>query len=145
MNIGHMKKAKYNNLSPQPILKHWFFVCKSVCSLAFSWNWSSSSLWDKAWVQFWGPITPRPASWWCGQDCRRTACCCNPWAVFQCYLVVSEHHIHLPTLADHPGYATHFHSVVLLKSAWEPVAQPSCDCRHFEPDKPASNYFLDTW
>lgn len=57
---------------------------------------------------------------------------------------VSEHHVHLPNFATHPGYATHFHGVVLLKSAWEAVAQPSCDCRHFKLDKPTNNYFLKT-
>jgi len=52
---------KPNNLSPQPTPKPQFLVCKSHPSQGcfFFWSRSSSSLWVKSWVQFWGAIHPK--------------------------------------------------------------------------------------
>lgn len=100
-----------------------------------------SSVWNKAWVQFWCQCPPRPTSWWYRCYCHRAVCCCYPWAVFQHYLVMScslpcifllSQHITLPQCAK------------VLKSPWEAVVLPLHDCGPFGLDKPTVKYFLKT-
>lgn len=89
-------------------------------------------------------FTPKPTSRGYGEDRRSTVCCPYPWAVFQCYLAMSRSITYICPLSQHTQGTLHAFIVLLLKSAWEAVTQPSRDCRRFELGKPTSNYFLKT-